>query len=193
MLELVKKGLVLFMITAVTALLLGFVNVITKDVIEDNQLVSKNETMCVVLSGGSDLAFAEGVETGNEDGVTEYFEATSASGVYGYAITSVTKGYGGDLEVLVGINMSGVIEGVKVTRHSETPGLGAHASDDEFSDQYKGKSEKLTVTKGANPSENEIAAITSATITSKAVTEAVNAAIEFFNAELAGLQEGGAK
>ena len=68
---------------------------------------------------------------------------------------------------------------------SETPGLGAKANESEFKSQFKDKSaSKLSLVKGKISSENEVSAISGATITSSAVTNGVNSAIEVFNSYL---------
>jgi electron transport complex protein RnfG len=95
----------------------------------------------------------------------------------GYVIKTLPGGYGGPLEVIVGITLDGTINGVRVGNHQETPGLGAKAKTVEFYGQYDGLSVgspveviKVDVTSG----NNEIKAISGATITSVAVTNGVN-------------------
>ena len=83
------------------------------------------------------------------------------------------KGFGGTVGLTVGVS-DGAITGVRIGSHSETPGLGAKAADEAFYGQFAGKSGELTVTKTGAVTDQEINAITAATITSKAVTGAVN-------------------
>ena len=70
--------------------------------------------------------------------------------------------------------MNGAITGVEILSHGETPGLGANAVKPDFKNRFIGKSGQLTVDKNSNDGQN-VQAITAATITSKAVTGAVNA------------------
>jgi len=109
----------------------------------------------------------------------------------GYAIKVGTKGYGGEILMMVGINKDGKIGGIKILAHNETPGLGAKAPEKEFSGQYDKKSieKSLKVVKTKPSADNEIEAITGATITSNAVTKGVNDAVEFYNKELKGGQK----
>lgn len=91
---------------------------------------------------------------------------------------------------MVGITADGNISGVKIGNHSETPGLGSKASEPTFKDQFKGKGtdKSLTVVKGNASNDNDIAAISGATITSKAVTSGVNAAIDLYKSQLLNSQ-----
>ena len=80
---------------------------------------------------------------------------------------------------MVGINADGTISGMDFLSISETAGLGMNADSDDFKAQFVGKSDEIGLSKN-NPAENEIQALTGATITSKAVTSAVNVALELF-------------
>ena len=101
----------------------------------------------------------------------------------GAAVESTTQGFGGDLKVLVGFNATGNILGYTILSTSETPGLGAKAQDQPFISQYNGKSidNEIIVSKSSTGAENEIVAISGATITSQAVTDGINLAVEVFN------------
>ena len=66
---------------------------------------------------------------------------------------------------------------MSILSQDETPGLGANATKSEFTDQYKQKAQELEVIKNAEPADGEIQAITGSTITSQAVTDAVNKAV----------------
>ena len=81
--------------------------------------------------------------------------------------------------MIIGVCKQATVTGVKITSLSETPGLGAKASNEEFTKQYYGLEEGISVIKSGMPNGNEISAISGATITSKAVTEGVNAALKY--------------
>lgn len=178
--DIVRPGIVLFIITVVVSALLGVANAMTAPVIAENEIIAKNKAMAEVLSGVSDNKFAGEVFTGNETGVTSYDVGYAGDDVYGYAVSVAVKGYGGTIKLLVGIKADGTVEGIKIISHDETAGLGANATNKKFTDQYKDKTGKLSVIKSGSPTKNEIEAITSATITSKAVTDGVNSAIDFY-------------
>ena len=86
-------------------------------------------------------------------------------------------------KVISGINMDGTIAGAVIGSMTETPGLGAKAQDQPFISQYNGKSidNEIIVSKSSTGAENEIVAISGATITSQAVTDGINLAVEVFN------------
>jgi len=96
-----------------------------------------------------------------------------------------SKGYGGSITITVGIDTEGKITGVEIGDNNETPGLGTKAKDEPFISQFVGiiPEEPLTVVKRNKTKSEEIDAISSATITSRAVTKAVQAAVDI-NAEL---------
>ena len=98
----------------------------------------------------------------------------------GFAFSLSANGYGGAVKTVVGVDVNGKITAVEITDVSnETPGLGQNATRADFTDRFKEKSEALTVVK-SGAKENEIQAVTGATITSKAVTTTVNIALELF-------------
>ncbi len=78
-----------------------------------------------------------------------------------------------------------MVSGIDIIKHSETPGLGAKADQPAFKDQFKGKpTEDLVVVKTGASSDEEIDSISGATITSRAVTNAVNEASAYYNEHL---------
>jgi electron transport complex protein RnfG len=105
----------------------------------------------------------------------------------GYVVFASPKGYSGSVDIMVGFDTAGTLMGVQILSHAETPGLGANATKPSFLDQFKSKNGELTVTK-APPGENEIQAITSATITSTAMVRGVNEARTFFLENIGGGQ-----
>ncbi len=91
----------------------------------------------------------------------------------GYVATSASKGYGGDVQIMIGIDLNLKITGIEILEQSETAGLGANCENPEWLSQFVGKSGTLAVSKDGG----EIDAITASTITSRAVTSAVNKAL----------------
>ncbi len=179
--ESIVTSLKLFIITAVAALCLATVNKVTSPVISANNTAREISAQREVLPEAADFTALE-VPASEIDSVTiEKISAglcsTGGSGIAGYVVTAVSNaGYGGDIKVMVGIDNSLKVTKIKILESSETAGLGANASKPEFSDLFVGAEGNLTVVKGIS-GENEISAISSATITSKAVTSCVNAAL----------------
>ena len=81
---------------------------------------------------------------------------------------------------MAGIAIDGKIRGVKVGNNTETPGLGKNAETSKFREQFSGKAwdRTITVINSGTPKDDEIAAVSGATVTSKAVTEGVNQALK---------------
>ncbi len=159
----------LFIISLVATLLLAVVNGITVDKIAAAAAAAEAEARQAVMADAADFAEKDG-----------YYEALDASGnVIGYVFneTGDSKGYGGAVSVTVGIDVNGAITGVVPgDLANETPGLGQNASKASWLKQFVGKSGSIEVVKNG-AGENQINAITSATITSNAVTSGVNKAL----------------
>lgn len=183
--DILKLGVTLFVICAVAALVLGIANNITSPVIEERNIQASNKSRQIVLSDAEEFKQLEGM---NSDIVVEVYEGLKGGDVIGYTIKTSPKGYGGAVEVMVGISTDGKITGVDIGNHSETPGLGSKASDPAFKDQYldKNVANSLLVVKGSVNNDNEISAISGATITSNGVTSGVNAAMKIYNEKLSG-------
>ena len=187
--DMFKLGLNLLIISAVAALLLALTNSVTSSTIAQRNEQANAEARKLVLESAQDFEQVKDVKTDNSKGVevSEIYEAKDASGnTVGYTLKVLPSGYGGTIELMVGIDSAkGQVSGINVVSNSETAGLGAKSTDPEFSDQYKGKPlEELSVLKNGTPGDTEIKAISGATITSTAVTNGVDAAIEVYNNSL---------
>lgn len=180
-----KLGILLLIITAFAGLLLGGAYAITKEPIAQQTIKTNTNAMKELINTADKFDKKDVKLTGN---ILEVNEAKRNNKTLGYAIKVNSKGYGGNIEIMVGISNEGKIDGIKILSLSETPGLGANSTKPSFYGQYKGKSTKtpLAVTKSSNAKDNEIQAITGATITSKAVTKGVNEAVEFYKNNLKG-------
>jgi electron transport complex protein RnfG len=185
--ENIKLGLILLIVTALAGLFLGGAFVITKEPIAKQAEMEKNLAMQEILPQAeefklSDIKLPEGTV------VKEVNEGLKGGQPVGYAIKVTPKGFGGLIEMMVGISTEGKVEGIKILNHAETPGLGANAPNESFSGQFKGKNIEpaLAVVKSGASKDNDIQAITGATITSKAVTNGVNEAVNFYVSNLKG-------
>jgi len=120
--------------------------------------------------------------------VDEVVAAKAGSETAGYVITTTTsEGYGGNIQVSIGIAADGTVKGIEMLSIAETAGLGMNANTPEFKAQYADKLvDAFVVSKTGAAADNEIDAISGATITSNAVTNAVNSAIVYFNNVLGG-------
>lgn len=178
--EISRLGIILLIITSISAVVLGFTNQVTLPAIQAQAEKAGNEARAEILPAAKQFRLVEGQDFGPV--VSEVYEGLDQE-VVGYTIKTIpTSGYGGAIEVTVGISIDGNITGVNIGNHAETPGLGAKASG-EFKDQYSGKTgeKALEVIKSGEPADNQIVAISGATITSKAVTEGVNEALRIYS------------
>lgn len=193
-----KDACILFAITLIAGILLGLVYEITLEPIalaKENakqaayQEVFPMATTFAAKTSEADLHLLQAV---NEElqkadlGTVEIKEVAAAmneSGELGYVVTSSTMdGYGGEITLTVGITKEGSISGIEYLTLAETPGLGMKAKDEGFTSQFIGRSAKrFEVQKSGAKSEASIDAISGATITSNAVTAAVNAALMYTN------------
>ena len=202
--KIVKNTLILTAITVVSGLLLGVVYDITKDPIAQAQENTKQEAYRSVLSDASsfeavDLDVDSAASLLSENGytsdeITEVVEGTDDSGeTVGYVISVQSReAYDGTLELSVGIAADGTVKGVEMLSISETAGLGMKADEAEFKDQFKDKNvDKFTYTKTGESGDDMIDAISGATITTNAVTNAVDSALVYYQNELGGSQLGG--
>lgn len=179
--ETIKLGFTLFLFTAISALILAYSNGVTAPEIVKVEEEINNQARMEILPSADAFELVEGI-----DGAKEVYKGTAGGEVVGYTLTMVTSGYGGDLQLAVGISNDGTVSGIKVIKHTETPGLGANAIKPAFSDQYQGKSTEsvIEVVKTPPTADNEVQAITGATITSRAVTKAVNEARDIYTSAL---------
>lgn len=169
-----KLTLTLLVISAVVACLLGMTNYITADKIAEITAQKTAASMEEVLPADS---YTELSYTGSEANVAAIYQAGDA----GYVVEVTPSGFGGAIDMVVGVSTDGTVTGVSIVSMSETSGLGANASKDAFRSQYVGLSGELAVNKDGG----EIDALTGATITSRAVTDGVNTALRVA-AELMG-------
>ncbi|MFI3324825.1 MAG: RnfABCDGE type electron transport complex subunit G [Clostridia bacterium] len=165
----VAPALILCAICLCVTALLALTNELTKDKITQAALEKESNSRMLVMSTADD--FEE-----NEN----YYTATSGGEVVGYVFSTSSSGYGGDVSVMTGIDIDGNITGVVILSQEETPGLGANCENESFLVQFLQKAVTLEVVKNTTASDGEIEAMTGATITTTAVTNAVNVAVEIF-------------
>ncbi len=169
-------------VTLIAGVALGFVYKATEGPIREAVLAKQLKAIESVISQYDNNPVAEKYKVavaGGKDSL-EFFPATWKGETVGVAIkTKSGKGYSGDIWLMVGFNADGAIEDVFVIQHLETPGLGSKMSEPFFLDQFRGKHPgkvDLRVKKDGG----SVDAISGATISSRAFSEAVLAAYETF-------------
>ena len=184
--EILKPTLVLIIIATLISVLLAFtynaagVAALATAGLKPDELAEYQPT---VLPGATTL---KQISVSTED--PALLGVYADEGGSGAALHILTQGYqGNDMKLLVGINPDGTVAGVVYTECNETPGLGTKTNDPAFLGQFVGKSGELTVGKAGGGS--DIDAISGATISSNAVTDGVNIALQLYDAvkgEIAG-------
>ncbi len=165
--EIMRLGIFLMVVSTIAAAALTGTYLYTAPRIEAQKIAERQSSLKEVMTGA--VIFKE-VKTEQEN---YYIGLDKNKNKIGFVFAVAPKGYGGKIEMLVGINPEGKILGVKIERHNETPGLGSQATAPGFLKQFKGKSAKDSL-----QAKKDIQAITGATITTKAVCEGVREALK---------------
>ena len=186
--KIIKNTVILTLNTLIAGICLGAVYEITKEPIAQAQDAAKKEAWQQVFPD-ADVNDFELVDVDQKAadkaikdlGVKATIDEVCTVGEEGYVVTATDKeGYGGDIKITVGITADGTINGISILSISETAGLGMRATEPAFYEQYQGKqAEKFVVSKDGGDGE-PIDALSGATITSRAVTGAVNAALGYY-------------
>ena len=183
-----KEAVILFVITLIAGLLLGFVYELTKEPIAEQERKAIQEACAAVFQDASSFETAEYIPS---EELQEQLAAASVipgsaykafgsdGSLLGYVVESISKrGYGGRLVLYAGIALDGTLKGVSILDISETPGLGMRA-EEVLVPQFQDKNvDSFVYTKTGSTSDNEIDAITGATVTTRAFTSAVNGALQ---------------
>jgi len=194
--RIIKDALILFLITLIAGAALGVTREVTKPIIDAAKEQKTKEAYQVVFPEAA--SFEEFKDINNvlkvsklaidkqgfgDVAVDNALKAKDASGnTLGYVVTATSnEGYGGAVQIIAGIDQKNAkVKGISFLTLNETAGLGMKAKEPAFMNQFAGKKAvPLTVVKTGNADETQVDAISGATKTSKAVTNALNAAIYF--------------
>ncbi len=204
---LLRDALALFLITLISGLALSYVYEITKEPIKAQGIQKSIEANKAVFSEASsfeeDVQLMELAKTTDLTGMNADFQGVTIDGInkalnndnqlIGYNITvSTSAGYKDGINFVFGYSLDGSVTGIEFLAIKETAGLGMKAAEPEFMNQFLNKKvNQFVVTKAGASSDEEIDALSGATITSRAVANAINAGIAFLtdnSAELGGGQ-----
>lgn len=191
--NLLKNILVLVIITAVAGGILGLVYEATKGPIEALAIEKTNEACKKVFAEATSFEELESFSVeeaamiiaadGHENSdIENTFKALDANGeLLGYTITIVThEGYSGDIEFMIGVALDGTIHNMSLITINETPGLGMNAEEEYLPQITELKADQIAYTKTGKISNNEVNAISGATITTNALTNGINAGLSYF-------------
>ena len=197
--KIVHDALILTAFTLVLGFLLGAVYEITKEPIAAAEKAALDEAYKVVFADAASFEADAEFDTAkaaeilaasySKDEITAVNKAVDGSGnVLGYVINVTShEGSQADISFSVGIQNDGTLNGYSITAISETPGLGVLVQEEPFYSQFQGKAEEsYSVVKSAPAADNEIQAVTGATISSRAITNGVNACLVYFRDALQG-------
>lgn len=198
--KIVHDALILTAFTLVLGLMLGVVYEITKEPIAAAEKAALDEAYKVVFADADSFEADESFDADKaaeviadsefpNDEITAVNKALDASGnVLGYVINVTShEGSQADISFSVGIQADGTLNGYSITSISETPGLGMLVQEEDFYSQFENQNqETFTVVKTEPAADNEIQAVTGATISSRAVTNGVNACLVYFRTALQG-------
>ena len=205
---LIKNALILFLITLIAGVALGVVYELTKGEI------SRQEEQAIVDANKAVFATADTFEvvynetTANDKIAAGWEQVKGGAAAYskvkllsvtdafsggshtGYVINLASGGYSSDVTFSIGMTDEGHLNGISIISIAESPGLGMEAEPvlvPQFNNNGAGRDDMpFSLIKNTDPEAGQIRAITSATITSNAVTNGVNAGVELFNSVLKG-------
>lgn len=189
--ESIRNTISLLVITLIAGLLLGAVYEVTKEPIAREQQKAKEEAYKAVFAEAdsfeemeldenvlADITDKQGIDATVEEIMTVLDKSGNPAG---YVLTVTDhEGYGGDVQFAMGVKTDGTVNGISFLSLSETAGLGMKANEDTFKKQFAGRNvEKFSYTKNGSTSDEEIDALSGATITTNAVVNGVNAGLYY--------------
>lgn len=189
--ESINNTISLMLITLVAGLLLGVVYEVTKEPIAAEQQRAKEAAYKAVFAEAGtfeEMTVEENIsqqireERGINATIEEVMKVLDQSGNFAGYVLTVTdhEGYGGDIQFAMGVKADGTVNGISFLSLSETAGLGMKANEDNFKVQFAGKNvHNFRYTKNGAASEEEIDALSGATITTNAVVNGVNAGLYY--------------
>jgi len=192
----IKDAIILCIITVIAGASLGYVYDVTKEPIAKADLDRKNKAYKAVFNEAEDFVSDEKIDSEvkksddylnsadiKDAEIQEVMLAKKGDETIGYvALVTAKNGYGGDINISIGVKNDKTVTGMDIMSISETPGLGMKAKQDKFKEQFNDKKvDKFEYTKKGKQADNEIDALSGATITTNAVTNAVNAGVSFID------------
>lgn len=189
--ETIKLGLVLLLVTAIAGGILAGVNGVTAPVIAEMERQESFGALLEIFPEANDFIEAEEslleeIKSTNP-AVFEVFQAVKDGEELGYALKTLSAGYGGDITTLIGVESEGTIAGLRVLVQTETKGLGTRVVDDlAFRDSFVDKSASASLNPVKEPSaDDEVLLLSGATVSTEAVLKGVNSALDAYTNYLA--------
>jgi electron transport complex protein RnfG len=184
--ETIKLGFILLLVTAIAGGILAGVNGVTAPVIAEMEKQASFGALLEIFPEANDFieveaSLLEEIKTTNGS-VFELFKAVKDEEELGYAIKTLSAGYGGDITTLIGVKSEGTIAGLRVLVNSETKGLGTRIVDDlAFRESFLDKNALGSLTPVKEPSaDDEVMLLSGATVSTDAVLKGVNDALDAY-------------
>jgi electron transport complex protein RnfG len=182
--DMIRYGIILTLICAVSGASLSVVYSKTSVIIEARKAETALKAMSVVLPAATkfEIVAAEKVTevAAGQTGILEAYLGSSETGAEGAIVKVASNGYGGAITMLVGIDTNGTCQGMQIISQSETAGLGSRITEAAFMKQFAGQSGLLAIKKMGG----KVDGVSGATISSKAAVAGVNKALDFAKALL---------
>lgn len=178
--ETIKLGMILLVITMISAGVLAVSNNLTKDKIAEIEAEARLVALKEIFGEDKEFKEIDSIKLDeiidNNSAILEIFEVYNGDDLFAFAIKTKSSGYDGDIIMLTGFSLEdGNIIDMRILDHSETPGIGAKAEDPEFTSKFIGKNTDEVIT---------VDTLTGATYTTNGVLLGINAAREVFNSQL---------
>jgi Na+-translocating ferredoxin:NAD+ oxidoreductase subunit G len=178
-----KLAFILFIVCVIASGILAIVYKYTEGIIKQNQDDKKINSIREVLPNINRVVPYKG----NENILIAY---DMDGNDIGKVCIVKTRGYSGEIEFIIGVDSKGHISGMQVISQTETPGLGTKITENKFLKQYLGLSKEEIYLKKDN-AKGKIDAITGATVSSRAITEASRKSLaEVFNKVMPEYKDG---
>lgn len=172
--NLLKMSILLLIVCAISGGSLGIVYKQTKPKIDKQTNQKKLDALQEVMPDATKF---------DEVVIDKKWIAYKNTEIVGWALKTVAFGYGGPIQIIFGVDKNKKITRIKIIEQNETPGLGAKITEKKFTNQFEGKTKKDAVLKKDDNINGKIDAITAATISSRAVTNAINQTMELIDTE----------
>jgi electron transport complex protein RnfG len=170
--DIIKFGLFLTIVSVIAAGSLSITYILCSPKIAVEKEKEMEASLAKVLPAAASFEKAKRFVDGKE---VNYYIGSSNGGKVGVVLAVSKAGYGGVIEMVVAIDLSGRVTGVKVLRLNETPGLGLKAAEEKFLSQFRGRSAESRL-----KAKYDVQALTGATITTQAVADGVKEALITF-------------
>ncbi len=179
--EMLNLSLRLALICAVASLLLSQVAAFTAEPIARAMHRAKMEAVEAVLPTFDNAPDADRVDLGEPESLTEYYRGFAGEALSGVAFKAVTyQGYSGEIELMMGVDDTGKVSGVRILKHAETPGLGAKYADPEVLDAFYAGRGLADTDWRVGKDGGDLDAVTGATVTGRALGQAIDEGLKAF-------------